>query len=247
MFDAAGGLRNGITAIGRFAGNFGKMSEYNRDMSVKADALAMYNFALNQALVHGRELKADVQLRQALMAGQTSLDDNPDSALQRAIGVQDLFQTRRAMAQADLERTNSDGTLRIKPGSPERGKKQALIDEIDSVLVTLPDRHQLAAQARKYREDGVPALFQGVPPAKDILKEGKKVGTEIQKQITPESAKPAPLPPKFDFTGKSDDEVKDMFFSQGGANADPKVKEMFHQEFLRRKRDSAKPSLTPKP
>jgi hypothetical protein len=185
MHDVAGFARGGVTALGRFAGNFGKFANYNAEASAKQDALTWYNDALNDALKEGRELKADAKTRAALQAGVMRVDENPVTSLNRQLAVVENLTRERMDIIKDLQAKKKDGSDVLSPSSPRRGQLDRKLTEINNVLAAAPSISQLRIKQRQYYEDGVPDLFTGIPSGREVLKEGQKQGTKLRDRIAP--------------------------------------------------------------
>jgi len=247
MFDAAGFAQGGVTAVGRALGQFGHLSRYNNEMSAKQDALAVYDHALTDALKDGRELKEDANLRSKMLASKLRMDDNPASALNRAMGLHDTFMAERNRIIQLLEAKNSDGAPRFGATSARRGKLEAKMDELNGVLATLPTMEQMRGQAKDYFDNGVPDIFKQLPSMGAVKKEGLGQGKALQEKVAPQQA-PLPQQPQGRFNLPADeqlqkmhpDKFRDLFTDAVTSGADRAVIDRLRAEALRRKAEELK-------
>ena len=244
MFDAAGGLRGGVTWLGGVAGNFGHLSTYNQDMQAKRDALYKYAWTTQQMLKEGRELKDDLAAKQGLMPGLTDLGQNPHSTVQRAIGMHDFLMERRNRAERELMAANGDGSPRLRYGSAERGRRETKITEIDNILATLPTREQMVKQQEAYERDGVPNILKGLPPAGQTIDTGKGVIKDGKGALTPGATPPAqpgtgPINPTA-LQALDEKRFTDLFARMEEAGMNEETRRVFRQEAQRRLREKQK-------
>ena len=154
-------------------------------MSAKQDALVVMDHAITDLLKDGRELKEDAKLRSAMLASRLRLDDNPSSALNRAMAAHDIFMQERNRLTTILDAKNSDGLPRLPSTSARRAKLEQKVEEIDQYLATIPTMDNMRAQAKDYYDNGVPNIFRSLPPMKDIIEGGRKSAKEFQERVTP--------------------------------------------------------------
>ncbi len=245
MWDAAGGLRGGVTAIGRFLGNAPELATFGEESSAKRDAIYAYKYALDTQLKEGRELKSDLATRAGLMPDMTGLDANPSSEINKAIRMRVSLEDLRTRTNAALYATNADGSPRLS--TERRGKLFDKIEGIDSVLATLPSVDEMNRYNAEYKKGKLEDIFKkGLPPVGAVTGEASRLVGQgeaaaagavdaVAKPGAPAPAQPQGLPDATALQGMDDAKLGALYKSLGGANAPPDVKAIFWNEYQRRR------------